>query len=121
MGDVQCRGAAAARRLAATALRDCTTRLDTSASLTNTVFFLPFSTPRATAPVTRTRVDTPREFYKNLQTTRTTIHYPCRPTTPNIIIYYTHITYLLCSMLMTAATPPPRYLSRGYSTRLRYI
>jgi len=45
MGDVQCRGAAA-RRLAATALRDCTTRLDTSASLTNTGFFYPHANHR---------------------------------------------------------------------------
>lgn len=95
------RRGAAARRLAATALRDCTTCLDTSASLTNTVFSLFY--PHATAPVTRTRVDTPREFYKIYKPRGRLYTYTVRP---HQTLYYTRITYLLYAVLMTAPAPP---------------
>jgi len=97
MGDMQCRGAAAARQLAATALRDCTTRLDMSASLTNTVFsplFYPHASHRPHH--INARGYTPRILQSTNHDDDYATYTDRRPTTPNII-YYTHITYLLCS------------------------
>lgn len=69
-------------------------------------FFPPFPTLiyiPTTAPVTRTRLDTPREFYK-VQTTMTTIPpIPTDHTKHNILYSYNHSYY---AVLATAATPP---------------